>query len=104
MKKNVDFSTIAPVGRALMGRRGRRKRHHNFQQRVPYNDRIDRNVGSIKLKLSKFYGKTNPEQYIEWEKMVELVFTYHNFSDKKKVLLCIAQFKQYTQIWWGKLM
>ena len=51
------------------------------------------------LKISKFYGKTDPEEYLEWEKMVESVFNCHNFSDAKKVLLCIAQFKQYAQIW-----
>ena len=62
------------------------------------------NVGTIKLKLPKFYGKTNPEEYLEWEKTVESVFNCHNFGDEKKVLLCIAQFKQYAQIWWDKLM
>ena len=36
--------------------------------------------------------------------MVESVFNCHNFSDEKKVLLCDAQFKQYAQIWWDKLM
>ncbi|XP_023553652.1 uncharacterized protein LOC111811140 [Cucurbita pepo subsp. pepo] len=92
------------VGHGLMRGRDHGRRYHNLQQRVPYDDRIDRNVGSIKLKLPKFYGKTDPEEYLEWEKTIESVFKCHNFSDKKKVLLCIAQFKQYAQIWWDKLM
>ena len=56
------------VGRGLMRGRGHGRRYHNLPQRVPYDDRIDRNVGSIKLKLPRFYGKTNPEWYLEWEK------------------------------------
>ena len=70
------------VGRGLMWGRDHGRRSHNLQQRVPYDDRIDRNVGSIKLKLPKFYGKTDPEEYLEWEKMVESVFNCNNFSDK----------------------
>ena len=85
------------VGRALMRGRDRGRRHHNLQ-RVPYDDRIDRNVGSIKLKLLKFYGKTDLGEYLEWKKTVESVFNCHNFSDENKVVLCIAQFKQYAQI------
>ena len=103
---NFDHHEDNPhaVGPGLMRGRDHGRRYHNLQQRVPYDDRIDRNVGSIKLKLPKFYGKTDPEEYLQWEKTVESVFNCHNFSDEKKVLLCIAQFKQYAQIWWDKLM
>ena len=51
------------VGHTLMRGRGRGRRHHNLQQRVPYDDRINCNVESIKLKI------------------VESMFNSHNFSD-----------------------
>ena len=31
-------------------------------------DRLDRNVGSIKMKISHFQGKNDPDAYFEWEK------------------------------------
>ena len=65
---NSDQHEDSPhaVGRGLMRGRDHGRRYHNLQQRVPYDDRIDRNVGSIKLKLPKFYGKTDPEEYLQW--------------------------------------
>ena len=73
------------IDRALMQGRDCGRRHHNFQQRVPYDNRIDHNLGSIKLKL--FYGKTDPNEYLEWEKTVESVFNCHNFSEYCYALL-----------------
>jgi hypothetical protein len=29
---------------------------------------IDQNLGSIKLKILAFKGKTNPKAYLDWEK------------------------------------
>ena len=78
--------------------------HHNFQRRAPREECIEHNVGSIKLKLPKFYGKTDPEEYLEWEKTVKLIFDCHNFSYESKVRLCVTQFKQYAQTWWDNLM
>ncbi|KAH9649361.1 hypothetical protein KPL70_025949 [Citrus sinensis] len=46
--------------------------------------RIDRDLGSIKLKIPSFQGKNDPEAYLEWEKKVELVFDCHNYSEEKK--------------------
>jgi hypothetical protein len=31
---------------------------------------LDRNLGSIKLKIPAFKGKTDPEAYLEWERKV----------------------------------
>ncbi|XP_038887118.1 uncharacterized protein K02A2.6-like [Benincasa hispida] len=60
-------------------------------------------MGGIKFKIPKFFGKTDPEEYIKWEKEVENVFACHNFSDKQKVRFCVAKFKDYAQTWWDKL-
>ena len=46
--------------------------------------RIDRDLGSIKLKIPSFQGKNDPEVYLEWKKKVELVFDCYNYSEEKK--------------------
>ena len=43
-----------------------------YHKKYPYDDRIDPNMGSIKFKLPKFYGKTDPK------------FKCHSFSDEKR--------------------
>ncbi|KAA0056489.1 uncharacterized protein E6C27_scaffold186G002680 [Cucumis melo var. makuwa] len=61
-------------------------------------------MGAIKFKIPKFFEKTDPEKYIQWEKEVENVFTCHNFSDNQNVRFCVSKFKDYAQTWWDKLM
>ena len=43
---------------------------------VRYGERVDNNLGSIKVKIPTFQGKTDPEAYLEWEKRIELVFEW----------------------------
>uniref|UniRef100_A0A2N9GCG2 Retrotransposon gag domain-containing protein n=1 Tax=Fagus sylvatica TaxID=28930 RepID=A0A2N9GCG2_FAGSY len=47
----------------------------------------DRSLGSIKMKIPSFQGRTDPEVYLEWEKKIDLVFDCHNYSEEKKVKL-----------------
>ena len=35
-------------------------------------------LGSIKMKIPTFHGKSDPKAYLEWEKKVERVFECHN--------------------------
>ena len=44
----------------------------------------DKNLGSIKIKISAFQGKSDPEAYLEREKKVKRVFDYYNFTEEKK--------------------
>ena len=60
----------------------------------------DSNLGSIKMKIPTFQGKNEPELYLEWEKKVEHVFDYHNYSEEKKVKLVVVEFTDYASIWW----
>ena len=39
---------------------------------------VDNNLGSIKMKIPAFQGKSDPEAYLEWEKKMELVFDCRN--------------------------
>ncbi|KAH9680016.1 Endonuclease [Citrus sinensis] len=66
--------------------------------------RMDRDLGSIKLKIPSFQGKNDPEAYLEWEKKVELVFDCHNYSEEKKVKLAAVEFTDYAIIWWDQLV
>ncbi|KAH9668396.1 hypothetical protein KPL70_021399 [Citrus sinensis] len=66
--------------------------------------RIDRDLGSIKLKIPSFQGKNYLEAYLEWEKKVELVFDCHNYSEEKKVKLAAVEFTDYAIIWWDQLV
>ena len=77
-----DFDDQATVD--MRGRDNRRAR------------RIDRDLGSIKLKIPSFQGKNDPEAYLEWEKKVELVFDCHNYSEEKKVKLVAVEFIDYA--------
>jgi hypothetical protein len=53
-----------------LSRRGHIRPHRDFEHRGDFDDLgdIDRNLGSIKLKIPAFKGKTNPEAYLDWEK------------------------------------
>ena len=54
--------------------------------------RVDRNFGSIKMKIPSFQGRNDPEAYLEWEKKIELIFDCHNYSKEKKVKLVVVEF------------
>uniref|UniRef100_A0A2N9F1F1 RNA-directed DNA polymerase n=1 Tax=Fagus sylvatica TaxID=28930 RepID=A0A2N9F1F1_FAGSY len=56
------------------------------------------------MKIPSFQGKNDPEAYLEWEKKVELIFEYHNYSEKKKVKLVVIEFTDYAIIWWDQLV
>ncbi|PKI65896.1 hypothetical protein CRG98_013716 [Punica granatum] len=66
-------------------------------------DTVDRNMGSIKLTIPPFQGKSDPDIYIEWERRVELVFDCHNYSEEKKVKLAAVAFTDYAIVWWDQL-
>ena len=64
---------------------------------------VDNNLGSIKMKIPAFQGKSDPEAYLEWEKKMELVFDCHNYSELKKVKLAAIEFTDYAIVWWDQL-
>ena len=87
------------MGRPRGGRRGRGPRGNPSGR-----DGLDRNLGSIKLKIQSFQGRSDPEVYLEWEKKIELIFDCHNYSEEKKVKLAVIEFTDYAIIWWGQLV
>uniref|UniRef100_A0A2N9GVR3 Retrotransposon gag domain-containing protein n=1 Tax=Fagus sylvatica TaxID=28930 RepID=A0A2N9GVR3_FAGSY len=83
-------------------RRVRRERGHEWN--LGGRDGVDRNLGSIKMKIPSFQGRTDPEVYLEWEKKIDLVFDCHNYSEEKKVKLAVIEFTDYAIIWWDQLV
>ena len=61
--------------------------------------RVDNNLGSIKMKIPSFQGKSNAEAYLEWEKKVEFIFDCHQYSEEKKVKLAAVEFTDYALVW-----
>uniref|UniRef100_A0A2N9I8K8 Reverse transcriptase n=1 Tax=Fagus sylvatica TaxID=28930 RepID=A0A2N9I8K8_FAGSY len=83
----------------------RGERHgRGFRTGLRWRDGIDGNLGNIKMKIPSFQGKNDPEAYLEWEKKVELIFEYHNYSEEKKVKLAVIEFTDYAIIWWDQLV
>ena len=67
-------------------------------------DDLDRNLGSIKLKILAFQGKMDQKAYLEWEEKVELIFDIHNYYEEKKVKLVVVEFNNYVMVWWERLL
>ncbi|XP_010471072.1 PREDICTED: uncharacterized protein LOC104750907 [Camelina sativa] len=56
------------------------------------------------IKLPPFYGKNDPDAYLEWEKEMELVFRCQDYSDHKKVQVAPTEFYDYAINWWDQLV
>ena len=67
-------------------------------------DRVDDNLGGLKMKIPSFSGRSDPEAYIEWEKKVEFIFDCQNYSERKKVKLAVIEFTDYAVVWWDQLV
>ena len=69
----------------------------------PTTSKVDGNLGSIKMKIPPFQGKSDPEAYLEWVDKVERVFDCHNYSEAKKLKLVVLEFTNYAAVWWDQL-
>jgi len=87
-------------------RRGHIQPYRDFEHRGDFDDLQDiyRNLGSIKLKIPDFKGKTDAEAYLDWEKKVEMIFDIHRYSEEKKVKLVVVEFTNYAMVWWERLV
>nr|XP_016502815.1 PREDICTED: uncharacterized protein LOC107820962 [Nicotiana tabacum] len=89
-----------------MGGHGQRggRRIGRPQRGLRNEEGVDRNLGSIKMNISSFQRKSDPDAYLDWERKVEKVFDYHNYSEEKKVKLAIIEFTDYASTWWDKIV
>ncbi|KAG2679813.1 hypothetical protein I3760_11G068500 [Carya illinoinensis] len=87
-----------------LGRHRGVRRERGFEGNLGGRDGVDRDLGSIKMTIPSFQGRTDPEVYLEWEKKIDLVFDCHNYSEEKKVKLAVIEFTDYAIIWWDQLV
>uniref|UniRef100_A0A2N9GCD0 CCHC-type domain-containing protein n=1 Tax=Fagus sylvatica TaxID=28930 RepID=A0A2N9GCD0_FAGSY len=69
------------------GRHRRVRRERGLEGNLGGRDGVDKDLGSIKMKIPSFQCRTDPEVYLEWEKKIELVFDCHNYFEEKKMKL-----------------
>lgn len=81
--------------------RGRFGRGYGFREA---RSRVDNHLGSIKMKIPSFQGKSDSETYLEWETKMEFVFDHHNYSESKKVKLAVVEFSDHAITWWDQLV
>ena len=86
-----------------------RRRHiqprRNFEYRGDFDDLgdIDQNLGSVKLKIPPFKGKTNLKAFLIRKKCGD-IFDIYRYSKEKKVKLAIMDFTDYATVWLERLM
>ncbi|XP_024009449.1 uncharacterized protein LOC112084532 [Eutrema salsugineum] len=61
-------------------------------------------MGSLKLTIPEFRGTADPEEYLEWEKKIELVFNCRDYTTEHKIKLAPTEFKDYALSWWDNLV
>ncbi|KAG2675607.1 hypothetical protein I3760_12G013000 [Carya illinoinensis] len=87
-----------------LGRHRGVRHERGFEGNLGGRDGVNRDLGSIKMKIPSFQGRTDPEVYLEWEKRIELVFDCHNYFEEKKMKLAVIEFTDYAIIWWDQLV
>ena len=61
------------------------------------------NFGDIKVEVSEFEGRLDPDEFIEWLQTVERVFDYKEIPEDKKVKLVALRLRKYASLWWTNL-
>ena len=77
-----------------MGGRGHGRAHRDHE---------DDGIGKFKLTIPSFNGKTEPDDYLEWEMRVDQIFDSHRYTEEKKVRYASIEFTGYALIWWNQL-
>ncbi|XP_048627497.1 uncharacterized protein LOC125596364 [Brassica napus] len=92
---------------AQAGREGRRE--HRIQgdgspiRRRRREDEVPWPGGKeLKLNPPTFAGKVNPDAYVEWERRMEYIFEYYNYSEARKIALAAAQLTENALSWWDR--
>ena len=59
-------------------------------------------IEGVKLNVPHFKGKSDLDTYLDWEMMIEHVFSYNDYIEEQKVKLVVAEFSDYALVWWNK--
>ena len=87
-----------------MGRGGHLRRERGPRRNLLGRDRVDRNHGSIKMKIPPFQSRNDLHAYLGWEKKIELIFDCHNYLEEKKVKLAVVEFQDDALVLWDQLV
>ncbi|KAG7588690.1 Reverse transcriptase domain [Arabidopsis suecica] len=77
----------------------RRRRHHREERALPRDD-----LAGLKIRIPTFQGTSDPEEYLEWEKKIELVFGCQGYTEERKVKVAPTGFQNYALSWWDQLV
>ena len=77
---------------------GGNKRVNDGSNRIKGQDKIE----GVKLNVSSFKGKSDPDAYLTWEMKIQHAFSYNDYLEEQKVKLAAATFSDYVLVWWKK--
>ncbi|XP_068644703.1 uncharacterized protein [Aristolochia californica] len=61
--------------------------HRRYDRNQEARNRVDQNLGNIKMKIPVFQGRSDPEAYLKWERKMELgEYPIENWDEMKKVM------------------
>jgi len=81
------------AGYPLPPPRGRFDRHRR-------NDRDDRDDGKLKQVVPEFYGRVDPDAFLEWSMNVDKIFVMNRYSEGYKIKAAVAALRDNANIWW----
>ncbi|KAL1189318.1 hypothetical protein V5N11_014321 [Cardamine amara subsp. amara] len=76
-----------------------RRRRQAREERVVPRD----NLAGVKVCITPFQGTSDPEEYLEWEKKMEIAFNCHDYTEESKVKVAPTEFTDYALSWWDQL-
>jgi len=59
-------------------------------------------IEGVKLNVPPFKGRSDANVYLEWEMKIEHVFSCNDYTEEQKVKLAVAEFSDYSLVWWNK--
>ncbi|XP_024009493.1 uncharacterized protein LOC112084576 [Eutrema salsugineum] len=100
-RKSSDHSALEQYYSNSSRARSSRRRGSDREERKP---RSSDPMGSLKLTIPEFRGTADPEEYLEWEKKIELMFNCRDYTTEHKLKLAPTEFKDYALSWWDNLV
>ncbi|KAL5153777.1 hypothetical protein HKD37_19G053268 [Glycine soja] len=77
---------------------GGNRRVNDGLNRIEGQDRIE----GVKLNVSSFKGRSDPDAYVDWEMKIQHAFSYNDYPEEQKVKLAATTFSDYAHVWWKK--
>uniref|UniRef100_A0A1J3CPU8 CCHC-type domain-containing protein n=1 Tax=Noccaea caerulescens TaxID=107243 RepID=A0A1J3CPU8_NOCCA len=99
-KPSVDIRAKEYYSSAGHSSHSSRRRYRRTREEP---DHFVENLGGYKLKIPPFCGRSNPDEYMDWEKKCEFNFNLHNILNVNRVKLAVSEFNDYALRWWEQI-